>query len=323
MTQHRTRLAYRTALGRAYESSVEDFLQSKAGLDASGSGTLLLTSPPYPLRKKKKYGNLEGDEYLEWIGSVFAKASQLLAPQGSLVVEIGNAWDPGQPTMSTLPLRTLINIGEETGFQVCQQFICHNTARLPGPAQWVTIERRRVKDTYTHVWWFSKDPYVPADNRTVVEQYSESMEKLLRTKKYNSGERPSGWRMNETSFLKDHGGAIPGNVLLFSNTNNDSSYRAWCQDIGVTPHPARMPKTLAQFFIDFLTKPGDLVIDIFAGSNTTGYIAEASGRQWLAVERDPNYLLSSLGRFASHHSTLIAQNAPYREARKLLQHHAQ
>ena len=212
---------------------------SKPGGEAFGTGALLLTSPPYPLRKKKKYGNLEGEQYLQWVGNTFRDASALLSPQGSLVVEIGNAWDPGRPTMSTLPLRTLIHIAEETGFHVCQQFICHNTARLPGPAQWVTIERRRVKDTYTHVWWFARDPYVRADNRKVLEQYSESMEKLLKTKKYNSGPRPSGWSMNETSFLQNNGGAIPGNVLLFSNTQNDRDYRTWCRTVGVEQHPAR------------------------------------------------------------------------------------
>lgn len=311
MTRHRTRLAYRTELGRAYESTIEDFLASGSAQEYLGQATLLLTSPPYPLRKKKKYGNLEGEEYLDWIGNVFQQASELLGESGSLVVEIGNAWDPGQPTMSTLPLRTLISIAERTGFYVCQQFICHNTARLPGPAQWVTIERRRVKDTYTHVWWFARDPYVRADNRKVVEQYSASMEKLLKSKKYNSGRRPSGWEMNETSFLTNHGGAIPANVLLFANTHDDPAYRDWCNLIGVEPHPARMPRSMAQFFIDFLTEPDDLVVDCFGGSNTVGATAESLGRQWLVTERDADYLRGSLGRFQGKRSLVKVFNEPY------------
>lgn len=318
MTSTRTRLAYRTQLGSAYQASIEGFLDSGAGSQFLGTGTLLLTSPPYPLRKKKKYGNLQGEEYLEWIGEVFARASTLLNEKGSMVVEIGNAWDPGQPTMSTLPLRSLINIAERSGFHVCQQFICHNTARLPGPAQWVTIERRRVKDSYTHVWWFARDPYVPADNRRVVQQYSTSMKKLLKTGKYNSGVRPSGWRMNETSFLEDHGGAIPSNVLQFSNTNNDIDYRKWCHHLGIEQHPARMPRSMAQFFIDFLTEPGDLVIDIFGGSNTTGAVAEAADRRWLTIERDPNYLRTSMGRFGSTYGQVTAHNEPYAATKRQL-----
>lgn len=286
-------------------------MTSRSGREVAGKGRLLLTSPPYPLKKKKKYGNLEGEEYLQWIGEVFSSAVSLLGPDGSMVVEIGNAWEAGRPTMSVLPLRALMNIADQTGFAICQQFICHNPARLPGPAQWVTIERRRVKDDYTHVWWFGRHPNVRADNRRVAKPYSEGMERLLRTKKYNSGKRPSGWAMNGTSFLRDNGGAIPGSVLSFPNTHSDPKYRDWCQRIGVEQHPARMPKALARFFVEFLTEPGDLVIDIFSGSNVVGAVAEETDRRWIAVEREPTYLLSSLGRFQDQASHLVVANDPY------------
>lgn len=54
---------------------------------------------------------------------------------------------------------------------------------------------------------------------------------------------------------------------------------------------------LPEFFIRFLTRPGDLVVDIFAGSNTTGAVAEAEGRNWLAFEADLEYLAASAFRF--------------------------
>lgn len=313
-----SRLAYKTPLGAAYESSIESFLSGRVGAQYKGLGTLLLTSPPYPLKKKKKYGNLQGEEYLEWVGTTFAEASSLLGTNGSMVVEIGNSWDPGRPTMSTLPLRSLMNIAEQSGFYVCQQFICNNTARLPGPAQWVTVERRRVKDSYTHVWWFARDPYIKADNKRVVEPYSASMKRLLKTGKYNSGTRPSGWHMNETSFLEDHGGAIPSNVLQISNTNNDTEYRNWCKTLEIPQHPARMPRSMAEFFINFLTDPGDLVIDIFGGSNTTGSAAESSGRRWLTIEKDRDYLRSSMGRFKEISQQIQVHNEPYVETKRSL-----
>jgi site-specific DNA-methyltransferase (cytosine-N4-specific) len=46
-----------------------------------------------------------------------------------------------------------------------------------------------------------------------------------------------------------------------------------------------------------LTDQDDLVIDIFAGSNTTGQVAEAARRRWLAFELDPNYVAASALRF--------------------------
>jgi site-specific DNA-methyltransferase (cytosine-N4-specific) len=221
-----------------------------------------------------------------------------LSVEGSLVLEIGNSWDPGQPSMSLLPLQALLAVVEETGFTVCQQFICHNPARLPGPAQWVTVNRMRMKDTYTHVWWLARSPWVKkADNRKVLAPYSDSMKRLLKRKSYNSGLRPSGHQLSDQGFVKDHGGSIPSNVLSFANTSDDKNYVVWCKERGVKAHPARMPRQLAQFFIDFLTDEGDLVWDSFAGSLTTASVAESANRRWLATEMSEEYLRGSLGRF--------------------------
>jgi site-specific DNA-methyltransferase (cytosine-N4-specific) len=66
-----------------------------------------------------------------------------------------------------------------------------------------------------------------------------------------------------------------------------------CKELGQQPHPARFLKALPEFFIRFLTDPGDVVLDIFAGSNTTGEAAEDSARRWLAIEIDREYLAAS------------------------------
>lgn len=309
----RVKSAFATRLGRAYQGTLEEFLASPQGAQFSGQVDLILTSPPFPLRAKKSYGNLQGDEYVEWISDLMASASRLLSPQGSMVVEIGNSWDPGVPAMSLLPLRALLGIAEKTGFYVCQQFICHNPARLPGPAQWVTVNRLRAKDAFTHVWWFAKDPWVKADNRRVAVPYSEGMQRLLKAQKYNAGLRPSEHKINETSFLADRGGAIPSNVLSFANTSDDKNYLEWMRYLESKPHPARMPRALAKFFIDFLTDPDDLVMDTFGGSLTTAAVAEGAGRKWIAVEPQEEYLLGALGRFRGSQG-LRSRALPFQEA---------
>jgi site-specific DNA-methyltransferase (cytosine-N4-specific) len=58
-----------------------------------------------------------------------------------------------------------------------------------------------------------------------------------------------------------------------------------------------MPKGIAEFFIKFLSDPGDIVLDPFAGINTTGEVAEALGRHWVAIEPQQQYILGSRGRF--------------------------
>ena len=58
-----------------------------------------------------------------------------------------------------------------------------------------------------------------------------------------------------------------------------------------------MPYGLVKYFIQFLTDPGDLVLDPFGGSNTTGYIAEEMKRKWVSIEMNKDYIIGSKSRF--------------------------
>jgi hypothetical protein len=280
-----------------YHSTIETFLASDVAAAVRNEVQLAFTSPPFPLNRKKKYGNLTGDTYLDWLGELAGPLGDLLAEDGSLVIELGNGWEQGKPVMSTLPLRALLRLLESGGFHLCQQFVVHNPARLPSPVQWVNVERIRVKDAYTHVWWMSRSDRPKANNRKVLVEYSASMKKLLQRQSYNAGARPSEYTIGATSFFADHGGAIPSNVLTISNTVSTDAYRRYCREAELPMHPARMAPTLAEFFVRFLTDEGNLVLDPFAGSNTTGAAAEALSRRWLAVEPQAEYIAGSVGRF--------------------------
>lgn len=281
-----------------YQGHLEGFLESELADEVRGKVQLIFTSPPFPLNRKKRYGNKVGEEYLAWLESFAAPLADLLTDDGSLVVEMGNAWEPGEPVMSTLALKALLAILETGALSLCQQFVVHNPARLPSPAQWVNVERIRVKDAYTNVWWMSRSTRPKADNRRVLTDYSTAMVKLLKRQTYNAGPRPSQHHIGETSFLTDNGGAIPSNVLTFSNTHSTDEYRRYCKEQELKLHPARMPPELAEFFIRFLTEPGDLVFDPFGGSNTTGAAADELGRTWLSIEPDADFIAGSRGRFA-------------------------
>jgi site-specific DNA-methyltransferase (cytosine-N4-specific) len=295
-----------------YCGKAEDVLCSFPMNLYKGKVQLVFTSPPFPLNRKKKYGNLQGEEYVAWIASFAPLLRKYLTSDGSIVVELGNAWERGNPTMSTLPMRALLAFQEAAELHLCQEFICFNTARLPTPAQWVNIERVRVKDAFTRVWWMSHTPKPKADNRKVLTEYSLSMKTLLKKGTYNHGRRPSEHQIGEASFLTDNGGAIPPNVLVpalenmlpdlhevlpIANTRSNDPYQVYCRENGIEPHPARMPAELVRFFILFLTDEGDRVLDPFAGSNTTGYSAEFLKRKWLAIEADSKYARVSESRF--------------------------
>jgi site-specific DNA-methyltransferase (cytosine-N4-specific) len=289
--------SFTTDYGTAYNSSIEDFLDSKEGKSLQGKVQLIFTSPPFPLVVPKKYGNKIGEDYLNWMAELSPKLTKLLKPNGSMVIEIGNAWDKGSPTMSTLPLKTLMAVADSADLRICQQMVWHNTAKLPGPATWVNIKRERITDSFTHIWWYSPSEHPKASNTRVLQPYKDGMVKLLKNKKYNSGTRASGHNISETGFLTKNKGAIPSSAILMANTSVDSNYSAWCKKKGIDLHPARMPIGLADFFIKFLTTPGDLVLDPFGGSCTTGKSAETLKRNWVCTEQNPEYLLGAKGRF--------------------------
>lgn len=291
------RIIYKTNRGIIYNCFAEDILMSDFGKRYYGKVQLIFTSPPFSLNRKKKYGNLQGEEYIKWFTSFAPLFRKLLKKDGSIVIELGNSWEPGKPVMSSIAMKALLSFLEEGQFFLCQQFVCYNPAKLPTPAQWVNVERIRVKDAFTHIWWMSPTAKPKADNRNILVEYSESMKKLLSTGKYNPGKRPSEHNIGTTSFLKDNKGAIPSNVLIFSNTSSNDDYQKYCRANNFVPHPARMHIKIAEFFINFLTKPKDLVFDPFAGSNTTGASAERLKRRWIAIEPNELYIKTSIGRF--------------------------
>jgi DNA modification methylase len=283
---------YSTLWGDAYVGDSRELLTA---LPDESVG-LILTSPPFALRRKKNYGNVDAERYVEWFRPFAEEALRVLKDDGSFVIEIGGAWMLGHPTRSLYHYELLIDLVKNVNFHLAQEFFWFNPAKMPGPAQWVTIERIRCTDAVNTIWWLSKTERPKANNRRVLQPYSDSMKRLLK-KGYNKGRRPSGYIVSD-KWQKDHGGAIPKNLLAMSNTASNDVYQRSCREAGISLHPARFPWNLPKFFIEFLTdSPDDLVVDIFAGSNVTGAVAEEAGRPWLAFEMRTDYLEGSKFRF--------------------------
>ncbi len=282
---------YSTKYGAAY---LGDSLQLTKNIPEN-SINLILTSPPFALNRKKEYGNETADKYIEWFLPFTYEFKRVLAENGSFVLDLGGAYLPGNPIRSIYQYELLIRLCKEVGFYLAQEFYHYNPSRLPTPAEWVTIRRIRVKDSVNSVWWLSKTPHPKADNRKVLKPYSQSMKNLLK-KGYKAKLRPSGHDISD-KFQKDNQGAIPPNLLEIANTESNSAYMRRCKEAGVKTHPARFPRGFAEFFIKFLTDEDDIVLDPFAGSNTTGFVAETLQRRWISFEINENYLVGSQYRF--------------------------
>ena len=299
MTSTTLKPLYNTKLGSFFVGDSVKILDDLQFESYIGKVNLIFTSPPFPLVRKKKYGNFNGQVYIEWLASFGPIFKELLAKDGSLVIEMGNSWEFQSPTMTLTPILSLMELMKRNDFYLCQEFIWNNPSKLPSPVQWVNVERIRVKDAFTRIWWLSKSPNPKADNRRVLRKYSLSMEKLLETKKYTAGKRPSEHNIGKKSFLTNNNGSIPSNVLSIANTSSTDHYQNYCRTKGIRLNPSRMPLKLAKFFINFLTEKDDLVLDPFAGSNVTGYVAEKNERRWISIELDEKCANSSKYRFDS------------------------
>ena len=224
------------------------------------------------------------------------------------MLDIGGSWEPGNPVRSMYHFEVAVRIAKE--FKLAQEFYWYNPARLPSPAEWVTVRRIRVKDAVNMVWWFGKTENPKADNRKVLQPYSDSMKSLLR-RGYKAKKRPSGHDISP-NFSTDNGGSIPPNVfdipfdsadeeidnfLTIANTDSNSHYLRSCRAAGIKPHPARYPDSLVAFFVNFLTDPDDFVVDPFGGSNVTGAVCDGMGRRWVACEMNEEYVRGSATRF--------------------------
>lgn len=288
---------YKTEKGTMYLDDCEKFIRNYGKNQKAEKANLIFTSPPFPLNRAKHYGNMTGDEYLQWFSGLAPVFSDILADDGSIVIEIGNAWEKGVPVHSTLPIETLLKFKEEGKLYLCQEFIHYNPSALPAPIEWVNKKRVRVKDSFTRIWWMSKSPYPKANNKQILVQYSKQMQKLIDKQAYNSGRRPSEHVIGNSSFNTNNGGAIPANVIIAANTVGKGKYFEYCRNHELEIHPARMPKEIPEFFIKFLTEENDLVIDPFAGSNMTGAVAENLNRRWIGIEISAAYAEGSKGRF--------------------------
>ncbi len=301
---------------------------------------LICTSPPFALLRQKAYGNVAAEEYIEWFCNFAHEYKRVLKPEGSLVIDIGGTWVKGVPVRSLYHFELVLRLckPEEAGgngFYLAQELYWYNPAKLPTPAEWVTIRRVRVKDAVNTVWWLSPSENPKASNRRVLKPYSVSQKTLMRNG-YKPGMRPSEHQISD-KFGTDNGGAIPPNiieagednitgepvfamklmepldplvpvnVIAASNTSSNDIYQKRCREANIAPHPARFPNALPEFVIGLCTEPGDIVLDPFAGSNTTGAVAERMGRRWIGLELSEEYLKGSRFRFEKEAITDIAE----------------
>jgi len=301
--------AGRDALGTAARGTIITVFETEMGIAVHAdcetavayvtddSIQLILTSPPYPLIRKKPYGNEPADRYVDWLLECARDWLPKLTADGSLVLNLGDAWLPSVPCQSLYQERLLIRLHDELGLHLAQRLYWYSPSKLPSPAEWVTIRRLRVTPAVEMVYWLSKSPHPKADNRRVLRQYSDAMRRRLNVGGERKSRRPSGHLFQDGAFSMDQGGSIPHNLLTLPHSHSNDRYQRACRNAGLPVHPARFPAGLPEFFIRLTTDPGDVAWDPFGGSLTVAETAERYGVHWIANDRSRIYLDGGALRF--------------------------
>ena len=293
-------VGFSTNLGVAIWGSCETAFR---GLDQPI--TLVVTSPPYPLRRARAYGNPTDAEYIDFICRALEPVVAHLAPGGSICLNISNdIFLEGLPARSLYRERLVLALCDRFGLFKMDELIWENPSKPPGPVQWASKYRYQLNTAYEPVYWFANDPSkVKADNRRVLQQHTERHLKLIAA----GGERRTGeycdgaYRIRPGDFGGNTSGKIPRNILRHSHSCADSrQYREDARRLGLPVHGAAMPLSLPSFLISLLSDVGDLVVDPFGGTIKTGKAAEELGRRWLVTELVLQYLRGAAERFRAH-----------------------
>ena len=293
-------VAYSTDLGAAIWGLCNPTFK---GLDAPI--TLCLTSPPYLLRRGRAYGNVQTESaYIDFICSSLEPVVENLRDGGSICLNISNdCFLPGSPARSLYREKLVIALNERLGLFKMDELIWENPNKAPGPVQWASIERKQLNVGWEPIYWFTNNPEaVLSDNNRVLQPHSESHMKFLCSSHRPEASYSDGaYTKRSNSFRNITEGKIPRNILRFSsNCSSQRQYKQAARSVGLPVHGAPMPLALAKFLIEYLTAKEDLVVDIFAGSGTTGLAAEQSGRRWLMCDGMYEYGAGSMLRFTDY-----------------------
>ena len=295
-------VAFSTRLGVAVWARCESVFPAIGGCMEIAA---IITSPPYLLARPRAYGNPATErEYVEFIVRSLEPLRRHLLPGGSLALNITNdSFEPGLPSRRTYRERLVLALCDELDLHKCDEVIWHKTSAAPGPYQWCSRTRQQLSASYEPIYIFTPDPKAWfADNRRVLQPHSDNHRKLIaaggeqRTAVFSDG----AYRLKPGAFGNATEGAILRNVWPVGHFDPAAvAMNAFAKARGLQPHGAPMPYTIAERLVRWLTRPGDLVVDLFAGRLTTAKAAEDNQRRWLATEAIWDHLVSGATRFGT------------------------
>lgn len=233
---------------------------------------LVVTSPPYADQRKSTYGGVSTDQYVEWFLPISEQLLRVLKPTGTFILNIKEKVVNGE--RSTYVMELILAMRKQ-GWLWTEEFIWHKKNAYPG--KWPN----RFRDAWERLLQFNKSKKFAMYQEEVMVPMGDWAKTRLKNlseidKRRDNSKVGSGFGKNISNWV-DRDKAYPTNVLHLATECNNKK------------HSAAFPEELPQWFVKLFTKEGDTVLDPFAGSGTTLFVAERMGRNAIGIELMQEY----------------------------------
>lgn len=261
-----------------------DCLEVLKSID-SNSVDLIVTSPPYSDQRKKTYGGIHPDDYVEWFLPISEELKRVLKPTGSFILNIKEKVYKGE--RHTYVLELIIAMRKQ-GWLWTEEYMWHKKNSFPG--KWPN----RLRDAWERLLHFNKekkfDMYQDEVKIPIGDWSKKRLSNLSDTDKTRDESKVgSGFGKKIENWVgKDM--VLPDNVLYMATETGNKS------------HSAAYPDSLPEWFIKLFTKEGDVVLDPFLGSGTTCRVAYNLNRNSIGIELLDDYYQKTCEIIENHTS---------------------
>jgi len=237
----------------------------------SASVDLIVTSPPYSNRRKRSYGGINPDKYVEWFLPISKELYRILKQDGSFVLNIKEGANGERETY----VLELILALRKQGWFWTEEYIWYKTTCMPG--KWPN----RFRDAWERCLHFTKGRRFFMNQKAVKLPIGDWAKKRMKKLSENDtvrtssatnsgfGRKVKNWEKKRTVY--------PDNVLKISPVCKNHN------------HSAVYPKELPGWFIKLFSKRGGVILDPFIGSGTTAIAAVELDRHYSGIELNKSY----------------------------------